>query len=216
MLINIYNDEDFDNIIVKIVNSYENHLSILAIKNHVNDTHTFSIQKISEIDIIISLNPSKNVNSVIPSKILKLNSDMCKKYFYNIFNNSLNDNIFPMKVKLADITPTHKNDDANDKKELQTTKIFDKIIHCQICDYINDTLSDKLCRFRKGYGPQYALLPIIEKFKITLDGKGTCEALLTDLCKAFDVLSHNLHAYGFDKNSLKYILSYLKGRLQRK
>ena len=42
MLIIIDNDEDFDNIILKVVN--ENHPSVLAIKNHVNDTDTFSIQ----------------------------------------------------------------------------------------------------------------------------------------------------------------------------
>ena len=45
-------------------------------------------------------------------------------------------------------------------------------------------------------------------------------ALLTDLSKAFDCLNHNLliaklHAYGIDRMSLNYIMSYLKGRLQR-
>ena len=63
-------------------------------------------------------------------------------------------------------------------------------------------------------------MSLLETFKITLGRKGTCRALLTDLSKAINVFSHNLtiaklHAYGFDKKSLKYILSYLKGRLQR-
>ena len=120
ILINIDNDDDIDNIILKIINAYENHLSIIAIKNHVNETDTFSIQEISENDlgnIITSLCPSKNVSSLIPSKIVKTNSDICKKYFYNIFNNSLKDTTFPMKLKLADITPTHKSDDVTDKKK---------------------------------------------------------------------------------------------------
>ena len=45
-------------------------------------------------------------------------------------------------------------------------------------------------------------------------------ALLTDLSKAFDCLDHELliaklEAYGFDKESLSYILSYLSDRRHR-
>ena len=74
--------------------------------------------------------------------------------------------------------------------------------------------------FEKGYGPQYAIIPFLEKCKISLDRNGSCGALLTDLSKAFDCLNHNLliaklHAYGFDSLSLNYITSYLKGRSQR-
>ena len=54
----------------------------------------------------------------------------------------------------------------------------------------------------------------------TLDKKETAAALITDLSKAFDCLNHELliaklHAYGFDKPSLLYFLSYLSGRKQR-
>ena len=45
-------------------------------------------------------------------------------------------------------------------------------------------------------------------------------ALLTDLSEAFDCLPHDiiiakLHAYGFDKASLRPMHSYLTGRYQR-
>ena len=56
--------------------------------------------------------------------------------------------------------------------------------------------------------------------KKSVDNGGAFGALLTDLSKAFDCLSHELliaklHAYGFDKRSLVLIYNYLSNRKQR-
>ena len=53
-----------------------------------------------------------------------------------------------------------------------------------------------------------------------LDERKVAGAILTDLSKAFDCLSHDLliaklEAYGFDKSALKFIYDYLKNRIQR-
>ena len=53
-----------------------------------------------------------------------------------------------------------------------------------------------------------------------LDKRRVGGAILTDLSKAFDCLSHELliaklEAYGFDKSALKFIYNYLKNRMQR-
>ena len=61
---------------------------------------------------------------------------------------------------------------------------------------------------------------MIEKSKKSLDQRGEYAALLTDLSKAFDCLPHDLiiaklHAYGFDKASLRLMHSYLTDRYQR-
>ena len=67
---------------------------------------------------------------------------------------------------------------------------------------------------------QYALLPLIEKWKKTLNGKGYTGAVLMDLSKAFDTINHellttNLYANGFSKVVLKLIFSYMLDRWQR-
>ena len=59
-----------------------------------------------------------------------------------------------------------------------------------------------------------------EKVKKSLDRGGEYAALLTDLSKAFNCLPHDLitaklHAYGFDKASLRLMHSYLTDRYQR-
>ena len=61
---------------------------------------------------------------------------------------------------------------------------------------------------------------MIEKWRKPLNEGGAFGALLTDLSKAFDCLSHELliaklHAYGVDIPSLKLLRSYLTKRKQR-
>ena len=90
----------------------------------------------------------------------------------------------------------------------------------QISKFIDKNLSPYLSGFRKGYNTQHCLLLMIEKWKKALDNKKHAGAILTDLSKAFDCINHELliaklDAYGFDKNSLKFIHSYLTGRKQR-
>ena len=63
--------------------------------------------------------------------------------------------------------------------------------------------------------------PKNRKLKKALDNKDFEGAvLMMDLSKAFDSINHNLliaklHAYGFDKSSLKLLFSYLNNRGNR-
>ena len=61
---------------------------------------------------------------------------------------------------------------------------------------------------------------MLELWKESLDKGKHVGAVFMDLSKAFDTLNHDLliaklEAYGFAKNSLKFIHSYLENRLQR-
>ena len=76
------------------------------------------------------------------------------------------------------------------------------------------------CGFRARYSAQHCLLAMLEKWKSAVDNKKTFGALLTDLSKAFDCLSHDLllaklNAYGFNLPALRLIQSYLSKRKQR-
>ena len=86
--------------------------------------------------------------------------------------------------------------------------------------YFGKLFSKFQCSFRKGFNAQYCLITMIEKWRGSVDGGGRADALLTDLSKAFNCIDHELliaklYAYGFNKNSLYFINSYLKGRKQR-
>ena len=80
----------------------------------------------------------------------------------------------------------------------------------QMSAYIEEHLSPYIFGYRKGYGTQHCLLVMIEMWRKALDEKKVAGAVLTDLSKAFDCLSHELliaklEAYGFDKSTSKFI-----------
>ena len=51
----------------------------------------------------------------------------------------------------------------------------------QMNDFIEKHLSPHLCGYRKGYNCQYALLTMIERWKISVDNKGFAGGVLMDL-----------------------------------
>ena len=63
-------------------------------------------------------------------------------------------------------------------------------------------------------------MSMLEMWKNTLDKGGYVSAIFMDLSKVFDILNHNLliaklGAYGFERDSLSFMKSYLKDRQQR-
>ena len=77
------------------------------------------------------------------------------------------------------------------------------------------------CGFRKGYSTLQCLLAMLEKWRSAVDNKKeTFGALLTELPKAFDCLSHELllvklHVHGFSIPAIRLVNSCLKNRKQR-
>ena len=226
--------EGIDDPIDAAIHKFENHPSISKIREVVGVKSApmqFEFKHINIEDMekeLTRLNVNKATTFVnIPAKILKQNAEICTPYLKDIINLSMDNNLFPDSLKLADVTPIFKAIDSTLKKNYRpvsvlptASKVFERIMQKQIKDYIDQYLSEFLCGYRKGYNTQHALIYLIEKWKNTLDKQGYAGAVLMDLSKAFDCLNHDLliaklHAYGFSKTSLQMILSYLKNRWQR-
>ena len=130
-------------------------------------------------------------------------------------------------MKFADITPIFKTDESIHKENYRPisclsagSKIFERILQKQIATYIETYLSPFIFGYRKGNCAQYAIITLLEKWRIALDNKGYGGAILMDLSKAFDSLNHELlvvklNDYGFTHSSLCLIYSYLSDRWQR-
>ena len=123
--------------------------------------------------------------------------------------------------------PVFKKDSRTDKKNYRpinilpnVSNIYERCLNKQLKEYFQALLCKYQCGFRNGYSVINALLPMIEKWRKSLDEGGACGAVLTDLSKAFDFLPRKLlipklHDYGVDILSLKLLHSYLTKRKQR-
>ena len=219
-----------DDPIEEIISKYSKHPSIKRINQNIVKGN-FSFKPVSVVDIeneVRTLDSNKaSMSSSIPPKILKENRDICCGPLANVINNGIANSNFDSELKLADLTPIHKNDDTSNKKNYRNvsllpivSKIFEKVMQSQISVYVEDFLSPFLCGYRKGFSAQHALLSMLEKWRKSVDKGGYGGGFLMDLSKAFDTLNHELliaklHAYGFDKDSLSLIKSYLTDRWQR-
>ena len=223
-------DEDIDPI-DNIIYKYSKHPSILKIRETTNFTNIFSFNKVNERKIkneILELNSKKSAGyDTIPPKIIKDSIEIVTPSLTNLFNISVDESIFPTDLKYANVAPIFKKNDSTSKENYRpisilpsVSKIFERILFQQISSYVSSILSPFLCGFRKGYNAQHALLRLKNKLNICLDKKEKIGLFMMDLSKAFDCIPHELmiaklHAYKFDKNCLKLIYSYLKGRKQR-
>ena len=100
------------------------------------------------------------------------------------------------------------------------SRIFERLPSRQLLEFFDNILSKFQCGFRKGYGTQHCLLLMLEIWKGPTDNNQAFGALLTDLSKAFDCLSHDLLivkllAYGLDIDSPNILQDYLSNRKQR-
>ena len=165
--------------------------------------------------------------SDIPTMILKENSDYFAGYFCGNINQCISKSVFPPDFEFADVTLVYKNNSKNSEHNYRPvsilsniSKIYERCLYDQIQFFFDSILSKYQCGCRRGYNAQHCLITLIEKWKKSVDNGGAFGALFTDLSKAFDCLSHELliaklDAYGFDKNALKLVNSYLSNRKQR-
>ena len=227
-LINTDNENDP---IEKAIAKYKNHPSIISIKTFMENSDSSSFQHVPKDKItktIKMLDPKKVVQSNdIPTKLIKSLSGFFSDYIYINLNKCIKDREYVEDFKTADVCPLYKKDGRKEKSNYRpvsilsnVSKVYERCLYDQIYDFFENKFSKYQCGFCKGFNNQNALLSMVEKMLLALDKKEVCGAILTDLSKAFDCISHDLliaklNAYGFDKNALNVIHNYLFGRSQK-
>ena len=163
----------------------------------------------------------------MPVRVVKENAEYFAEIICSQFNESINSSKFPLSFKLANMSPVFKNESRNHKNNYRPvnilpliSKVFEKIMNKQLSIHFEEILSKFRCGFRKGFSTQHCLLLMLEKLKRAVDNNKVFGALLTELSKAFDCISHDLliaklNAYELSLSALKLVHSYLQNRKER-
>ena len=114
------------------VSNYDNHLSIITIKQHItNKSKVFSFRKVTKDEIssaIKTLNHKKvTLSNDIPTKIIQQFSDIFTDFLYNNFNSCLHSGMFPDELKFTEVVPLYKKNDKTDKSNYRPISILSNI-----------------------------------------------------------------------------------------
>ena len=129
--------------------------------------------------------------------------------------------------KRGEWIPAFKKDDPLDKENYRPVtvlsavdKVFEQLISKQITAQFESRLSDSITAYRKSHSCETTLVSLVEQWKLARDGHQCVAILSTDMSKAFDPLHpplmlNKLRAYGFAKNIVNLLRSYLSNRQNR-
>ena len=214
-----------------ILASHSDHPSIKTIQERSQNYGTFNFKMVPMNDVhklLKSTNPRKATGcDRIPPKLLKLAADELAYPVTNLINMSIVHSTFPQRMKMAELSPLYKAKDSLERSNYRPlsilpaiSKLFERIYYDQLYAYFHEIFVDMLSAYRPKYGCQHVLLKLIEDWKKALDEREHVGAVLMDLSKAFDVISHKLllskmYAYGVSQDACTLIFSYLSKRHQR-
>ena len=99
------------------------------------------------------------------------------------------------------------------------SKVYEKVLKESLVSGMNEYASNYISAYRANYSTQHVLIRLLEEWREHLDNDEKVGAVLMDLSKAFNCIPHNLliaklDAYGFGRDIVEYVYSYLENRKQ--
>ena len=181
----------------------------------------------TEISIIVSnLKISKTHIDEIPVKIFKKLSVVLSRPLIKLISTSFHLGLFPESLKIARITPIHKDGDHATPSNFRPisclpyiSKIYEKLMAKRLFSFNRkfSIITPTQFGFQPGISTSDALIKISELIYQSLDNKNHHISILLDIKKAFDCVDHTillakLERYGIRGIPLQWFKSYLSNR----
>ena len=123
--------------------------------------------------------------------------------------------IFPISLKLVNITPVYKKGSKNSKENYRPlsilpniSKIYESCLFKPISNYFENIFSEFQCGFRQGLSAQYCLISMTKKWKKSLDKeKSFCcpsyQPFQSFWCLPHDLIIAKLNAFQFSLSACR-------------
>ena len=176
--------------------------------------------------IIMNLKITWTPVDTLPVKLLKKFCNFFVVPITLMINNSIQKGVFPSELKIARITPIHKEGSFNDPSNFRPisslsylSKTYEKFFSQRLIKFCNkySLISSKQFGFQHGKSTTDALVSLTEDIYSALDNHLHYLAAIIDVKKAFDCVNHSiliskLQRYGVRGIPLKWLTSYLSDR----
>lgn len=181
-------------------------------------------------DIIANLKNSKSSGTdEISNFLLKKISPYIAVPLAYIINLSLEQGVYPDKLKMSKVIPLHKKGDTElvinyrgISLSPSVSKVFEHCVNSQVMNFFvrNGILSQNQHGFTKQKSLDTALSEFVNGIVAALDGSSVALGLFIDFSKAFDCVNHEilllkLERYGVRGVTNKWFESYLSDRSQK-
>ena len=155
-----------------------------------------------------------------------INFNVVKKCFGEIneplkhlFNLSLENGIFPEKMKIAKVIPLFKNGDPENITNHHPISVLPcyNRLYKYLCE--EKLLYSKQFGFQKGHSTDHAIVHLVDQIYESFENDSYILGVFIYLFKAFDTIDHSillkkLEMYGVSTTNIAWFASYLNGRKQ--
>jgi hypothetical protein len=162
----------------------------------------------------------------IPSNLLKQCADIISIPLALVFNQSVEEAVFPKNLKHSIVIPLHKKGDKTDVKNSRPVSLQcsqSKIIECLYIDQLNEHITEfkiiSKCQFgyQKNKSTQHALFNMLNSIYGNVNDHLKTIGLFYDQKDAFGLLEFSImeakfKSYGITGKALKLLLSFAEGR----
>ena len=197
-----------------------------------NCEHNLEFSPVSQaevVNIIRNFQPKSSFDiEGISMKLMKYVALEISHPLAHIFSLSLDQGIFPQKLKTSRIIPLHKSgstelcDNYRPISLLSSiSKILEKIVSIKLVNHLdfNKLISPRQFGFQKNKNTEQNLLNVINFISNELNKGNFCIGIFLDLKKAFDLCNHEilfkkLKNKGVVGKELEWFKSYFSGRRQ--